>query len=84
MSENKQELFEKLSPEMLESVSGGELSERSKKQYYNYVYKCKQRGDSLESVIKYLANGRVPEVGEYEGIDYVREIWETVDVDPMW
>ena len=83
MSENKQQ-FEQLPPELLESVSGGELRERSKKQYYNYVYKCKQRGDSLESVIKYLANGRVPEVGESEGIDYVRELWDTIQVDPMW
>ena len=81
MSENKQELFEKLSPEMLESVSGGNLNTAL---IDRYVREYKQAGASPDSVIKLLTEGVQSKNTVDEVADYVRKTWDTVPVKPMW
>ena len=84
MSENKQELLEKLSPELLEKISGGDLGELDKPYFYSFIKEFRQSGASQETAIAFLTDC-VPFQSRRDDIaKYVREIWDTIPSKPMW
>ena len=81
MAFNKQHLFEELSLENLEGVSGGVLSDRFKQELAAQYAELKKEGYTKQDILEFYARpGGINPVGvtDEDFINYVEEVWDTL------